>query len=292
MDQIGLLLSYFREPDAALTALRTLGRKGFRRRILLQDTPDGRITRRDPSTPILKILILASGIITSAISVTLSLTGILPQLLSLVTWNCVLFSIIGFGIGAVIGWLASAKLVPSVSKSVREQQSSWLRSKESLLILQAPLQSLSSAVQTLRDSIETEISIFAIHPQRNFPEAPDLRKLTALPLPQIRAHAARLAKEHHVDIRGGPSRLLLDQLETARQTIHAICGDLTEAVRLEQSMGPVAEWILDNEYLIESHGRDVQINLPKSFYRELPSLTVDPDRTYPRVYSLAKELVA
>jgi len=111
-------------------------------------------------------------------------------------------------------------------------------------------------------------------------------------LPQIRAHAARLSKEHHVDIRGGPSRLLLDQLEIARQTIHTICGDLTEAVRLEQSMSPVAEWILDNEYLIESHGRDVQINLPKSFYRELPSLTVDPDRTYPRVYSLAKELVA
>ncbi|HUS83545.1 MAG TPA: hypothetical protein VMX56_00250, partial [Anaerolineales bacterium] len=292
MDQIGLLLSYFREPNAAQKALRTLGRKGFRRRILLQGTLEGRITRRDPNTRIRNILILVSGIITSAAGVTLVLTGILPQLLSQAIWNCVAFSIIGFGVGALIGWLASARLVPSVSKSVSEQQSSWLRSKESLLILQAPLRSLSTAIQTLRDSIETEISIFALHPQRNFPESPELHKLTALPLPQIRAHAARLSKEHHVDIRGGSSRLLLDHLETARQTIHAICGDLTEAVRLEQSLGPVAEWILDNEYLIESHGRDVQINLPKSFYRELPSLTVDPDRTYPRVYSLAKELVA
>ncbi|MGB2897357.1 MAG: hypothetical protein WBB65_14485, partial [Anaerolineales bacterium] len=292
MNQIGLLLSYFREPDAAQNAVRTLGRKGFRRRILLQGIPEGRITRRDPNTRIRNIIIVVSGIITSAASVTLMLADILPQLLSQVTWNCVSFSIIGFGVGALIGWLASARLVPSVSKSVSEQQSSWLRSKESLLILQAPLRSLSTAVQILRDSIETEISIFALHPQRNFPKPPDLHKLTALPLPQIRAHAARLSKEHHVDIRGGPSRLLLDQLETARQTIHTICGDLTEAVRLEQSMSPVAEWILDNEYLIESHGRDVQINLPKSFYRELPSLTVDPDRTYPRVYSLAKELVA
>ena len=56
-------------------------------------------------------------------------------------------------------------------------------------------------------------------------------------------------------------------------------------------MSPVAEWILDNEYLIETHGRDVKLNLPKTFYRELPILTVEPDRNLPRVYNLAKELV-
>ncbi|MCK4961071.1 MAG: hypothetical protein KAS19_01245, partial [Anaerolineales bacterium] len=292
MDQIGLLLSYFREPDAAQTALRTLGWKGFRRRILLQSSPEGRITRLEPNKYHGNILILTSGIITSAASLALSSKGFLPQLLTPTIWNVVIFGMIGFGFGAVLGGFTSARLFPVVSKSVIEQQARWLRGEESLLILQAPMRSLSGAVRTLRDSIETEISIFALHPQREFPEPPDLRDLTAMPLPQMMAHGSRLAKEHQVDYRGGSSRVLLDQLENARQTIHAICSDLTESVRLEQSLSPIAEWILDNEYLIESHGRDVQINLPKSFYRELPTLTADPDRNFPRVYGLAKELVA
>jgi len=291
MSQKGLLLSYFREPEAAQSALRVLGRNGFRRRVLLQSTPEGRISRRDPSRRIRNTLILAGGFIVSTAGVTLSILGILPSLTSSTTWNHMVITVVGLVFGAGMGAFSSAVLFPVVSKVVIARYENWLRSEESLLILQAPLLSLTSAVQTLRDSIESEISIFALHPQRDFPEAPDLRKLTALPLPQIQAHAARLSKEHHIDLKGGSSRVLLDQLENARQTIHAICGDLIEAVRLEQSMSPVAEWILDNEYLIESHGRGVQINLPKSFYRELPTLTVDPDRNFPRVYSLAKELV-
>ncbi len=291
MDQIGLLLSYFREPEAALTALRLLGRKGFRRRILLQRTSEDQILKRDPSRRIRNTIILVGGFILSTGSVTLSMIGYFSRLITPATLNHLLITVIGFGLGAVIGAILSAQLFPVVSSDVIDRHLNWLRSEESLLILQAPLGSLTSAVQILRDSIVSEISISAVHPQRNFPPAPDLPKLTALPLPQIRAHAARLSKEHHIDLKGGPSRVLLDQLEHARQTIHAICGDLTESVRLEQSMGPIAEWILDNEYLIESHGRDVLINLPKSFYRELPTLTVDPDRGTPRVYSLAKELV-
>jgi cyclic beta-1,2-glucan synthetase len=232
------------------------------------------------------------GFIISTASVTLSIIGILPKLTSLTIWNHFAITIIGFGFGAVIGAFTSARLFPVVSRGVIERQASWLRGEESLLILQAPIRSLSRAVITLRDLIETEISIFALHPQREFPEPPELRDLAAMTLLQIKTHASRLAQEHQVDFQGGSSRVLLEQLENSRQTIHTICSDLTESVRLEQSMSPVAEWILDNEYLIESHVKDVQLNLPKSFYRELPTLTVDPDRYYPRVYSLAKELVA
>jgi cyclic beta-1,2-glucan synthetase len=292
MNHIGLLMSYFREPEAAQSAQRMLGRKGFRRGILLHRTPEGHVSLHDPSIRKRIFLTLIIGGCTSAAGVGLSFIGTFPQILPLATLNRVLFGFIGLGLGVLIGRFASTWLFPSISRSERERQASWLRAGESLLLLQAPIRSLTGAVRFLRDSIETEVSIFALHPQRVFPEPPVLRDLTALPIPQIQVHASRLAKEHHVDVQGGASRALLTQLDDARQTIHTICGDLTEAVRLEQSLSPVAEWILDNEYLIESHGRDVQINLPKSFYHELPTLTVDPDRSYPRVYSLAKELVA
>ena len=109
-------------------------------------------------------------------------------------------TILSFGLGAGLGTLIAAIFFPAVSKNIVEQHENWLRTEESLLILQAPLLSLTSAVQILRDSIETEISIFALHPPREFPEAPVLEKLSALPLPQIRAHAVQLSKEHQVDL--------------------------------------------------------------------------------------------
>ena len=291
MNKNGLLLNYFREPEAAQEALQTLDRKGFRRRILLQAMPEGHITRRDPSRRIRNTLILAGGFILSTTSVTLAVIGLIPRITTPTVISHFLITFIGFGFGAGVGALISAQLFPVVSRDVINRQENWLSTEESLLILQAPMRSLSRAVRTLRDKLETDISIFALHPRREFPEPPILRELTALPLPQIESHASRLAREHQVDFHGESSRALLNQLENARLTIHAICSDLTESVRLEQNMSPVAEWILDNEYLIESHGRDVEINLPKSFFRELPTLSVDPDRNYPRVYSLAKELV-
>ena len=292
MDQIGLLLSYFREPEAAQEALRTLDRVGFRRRVLLQTTPEGQYTWRDPSRRFRNTLILVGGFVISTISVTLAMIGLIPRLTTPTVLSHLLITLIGFALGAGIGAISSARFFPVVSRDVIKRQEKWLSSEESLLILQGPMRSLSRAVRTLRDSLETEISIFALHPGREFPEPPDLRDLTAMPLPQIMAHASRLAQEHQVDFQGGSSRILLDQLESARQTIHVICSDLTESVRLEQSINPITEWILDNEYLIESHGLDVQLNLPKKFYLELPTLSVDPDRNYPRVFSLAKELVA
>ena len=265
MNQNGLLLGYFREYEAAQSALRILGRNGFRRRILLQSSPEGKISRRDPGRRIWIALTITSGFIISIAGVMLSIFGNYFLFTSSPTWNHLITTILSFGLGAGLGTLIAAIFFPAVSKTVVEQHENWLRTEESLLILQAPLLSLTSAVQILRDSIETEISIFALHPSREFPEAPVLQKLSALPLPQIRAHAVQLSKEHQVDLKGNPNQVLLHQLDNARQTIHEICGDLIEAVRLEQNMSPVAEWILDNEYLIETHGRDVQLNLPKIF---------------------------
>ncbi|MBN1263929.1 MAG: hypothetical protein JXA25_00445 [Anaerolineales bacterium] len=291
MEKQGTLLGYFRKLKAAQNALSTLGRKGFRRRILLQRTSEGRVIWHDPNIRIRVILTLSIAGITSAACVSLPIISSLPMILSRASWNSVVFGILGFGLGTIAGWLASIRLFPSVTRSLCEQQASWLRGEESLLLIQTPVRSLPGAFQILRDSIDTEISIFALHPLREFPETPELGDLTGVPLLQIQAHAARLVKEHHVDLKGGSSRVLLTQLRDARQTIHAICSDLTASAQIEQSLNPVAEWILDNEYLIESHGRDVQINLPKSFYRQLSVLTDDRDQSYPRVYSLAKELV-
>ena len=56
-------------------------------------------------------------------------------------------------------------------------------------------------------------------------------------------------------------------------------------------MPPTAEWLLDNEYIIESNARDVRLNLPRRFYQELPILVTEPYKGLPRIYSLAQTLV-
>ena len=292
MNKFGVLFSFFSDPKDAQTALGSLNKNGFRRRVLLQVSADGKITQRDPSRRIRNTFVLAGGFIFSTVGVTLSFIGVFPALTPLTAWDHLLIFLIGLTLGAGCGFMISAQLFPVVSRNIIERQLKWLNNEESLLIFQAPIRFLSRAVRKLRESPESEISIFGLHPQQDFPEPPVLRDLVTLPLEQFRTHALRLAREHQVDFQGGSNSALLDQLVKSRQTIHDICSGLTESARLEQSLNPVAEWILDNEYLIESHGRDVELNLPKAFYRELPTLTQDPDRLYPRVYSLAKEIVS
>ena len=46
------------------------------------------------------------------------------------------------------------------------------------------------------------------------------------------------------------------------------------------------------EYIFESNARDVRLNLPGRFYRQLPALADGPCRGLPRIYGLARELVS
>ena len=169
----------------------------------------------------------------------------------------------------------------------------WLMSEETVLILQAPIETLRFPVAVLRESGEIPPAVFVLHPKRENPIG-DVRS-PGVPLSpaQIQEHAQRLAMDHA----GGPKaaaecRAAHDGLEKARQWIHQACSDLSEASRLEQGAPPTAEWILDNEYVIESNARDVQLNLPRRYYQELPALANEPYRGLPRIYGLAKELVS
>ena len=78
----------------------------------------------------------------------------------------------------------------------------------------------------------------------------------------------------------------------SRAWIHLACLDLSEASRLGQSTSPSAEWLLDNEYIIDSNTREALMNLPRRYYRELPALTNEPHRGFPRIDGLARELVS
>jgi cyclic beta-1,2-glucan synthetase len=53
-----------------------------------------------------------------------------------------------------------------------------------------------------------------------------------------------------------------------------------------------AEWLLDNYYIITDQIREIRVDLPRRYYAELPKLTNGPLAGYPRIYALARALVA
>jgi cyclic beta-1,2-glucan synthetase len=55
---------------------------------------------------------------------------------------------------------------------------------------------------------------------------------------------------------------------------------------------PAAQWLLDNNYLVEETSFQVKRDLPRKFYRELPTMTLADGTTVPRALALAWAYVA
>ena len=159
------------------------------------------------------------------------------------------------------------------------------------MILQAPMALLPGPVALLRESGDIPPALFVMYPQRE--QRPDLRgpEIKLSPA-QIQAHAQRHAREEQLTPRPPPRGELLKRLKQSRSSIRQVCADLSAASRLEQKATPVADWILDNEYILEGNVRDVLLNLPHGYYRQLPTLASDPYRGLPCIYGLAKNLVS
>ena len=290
--EAGTITGYFVKRDVARRALRELGRRGFRRTALVHKTIDGRIHTRDPF-----LLRCALGATLAAI-----LIGGLAGFASLVFhWSGLILSgtpsnlisiLAGGSLGALFGrvWIRRSKY--GIDRRLLESHARWLTAEETVLILQAPIKTLLLPVTVLRESSEIPPVVFVLHPKRESLIEDVMSPGVPLSPVQVQEHAKRLAMDHQVDPEPHRNTKLLERLERARQWFRMVCSDLSEAIRLEQSATPIAEWILDNEYIIEGNARDIQLNLPRRYYQELPVLANKPYRDLPRIYGLAKELVS
>ncbi len=290
--EAGILIGYFAKRDEARGALRELQRRGFRRAALVSKTADGDVRTWDPflwrrafgAT----LAFILFGVLAGVASIGLHW----PEPILSGSLSALIPTLVGGFIGTLFAgvWIRRSKY--GVERRLLEDHARWLVSEETVLILQAPIETLRFPVAVLRESGEIPPAVFVLHPKRENPIG-DVRS-PGVPLSpaQIQEHAQRLAMDHQVDPNPQRNTELLERLEKARQWVHQVCSDLSEASRLEQSVPPTAEWLLDNEYIIESNARDVQMNLPRRFYQELPALANEPYRGLPRIYGLAKELVS
>jgi cyclic beta-1,2-glucan synthetase len=105
-------------------------------------------------------------------------------------------------------------------------------------------------------------------------------------------HARSLARAQTVRPhrqRGSP---LLDRLAANEASLVDSYRSICAAVDEKAAITPAAEWLIDNFYLVERQIREVRLDLPPAYYRQLPSLADGPFDGLPRVFGLVWAFVA
>ena len=285
----GILIGYFGKPEEARKAYRQLRGKRYRRAAWVSKDAVGDVSIWDPfqwRRGIGAGLAFAfCGALASVVSTRLEWYG--PAV-----WGAAPLPVL---VGGLLGGLLCAACIRrstfGVERAIIGHHARWLASGESVLILQAPIEALRTPVAVLLTNGEIQPAVFLQYPEREDPHGEDRSLGTPMAPAQLQEQARRLATNHRLALGPPQNNELLKRIERGRRWVHEACLDLTVATRLEQNLSPVAEWLLDNEYLLEGNAQKILLNLPRRYYRQLPALTSEPDRGLPRIYSLARALV-
>ena len=109
---------------------------------------------------------------------------------------------------------------------------------------------------------------------------------------RLEQHARSLAAAQHVTLQpqAVPSlhRRLQDNAEELLAAYRASAAELATGSPVE----PAADWLLDNYHVVEEQIREIRVDLPAGYYRQLPKLAQGPFAGYPRVFGIAWAFVA
>ncbi len=249
----GTLIAYFIKRDEARKAFWILLRRGYRRAALIIRHADGGVRIWDPfpwrRSFWAALAFILFGALAAVASLSLQWQGLFPG----GPGSALLLILAGGFIGILFSltWVRRSRF--GVERELLEDHARWLDAGETVLILQAPIETLAIPMAVLQKSGEIPPMIFVLHPKRESRARGDWSPGTPLNPAQLQEHARRLATDHRVDPKPLRNIRLLKRLERGREWIQQVCLDLSEASRLEQSVSPTTEWLLDNEYILESN---------------------------------------
>ncbi|MGZ8943062.1 MAG: hypothetical protein ACXW00_09870, partial [Methylobacter sp.] len=103
---------------------------------------------------------------------------------------------------------------------------------------------------------------------------------------RLEQHAVSLAQAQKISSRKEGPKLIPRVRENCQVLLEAYKA-ASKAVREHHAITPAAEWLLDNFHVIEEQVSDIHVDLPESYYRELPKLAEGVLVGYPRVYGIA-----
>ncbi len=108
----------------------------------------------------------------------------------------------------------------------------------------------------------------------------------------LQRHAESLATTHRVSELGHGARPLGARLRKNETTLLAAYRRIAKAVTEGRPITPAAEWLVDNYHLVEGQIREIRLDLPPGYYRQLPKLIDGPLKGLPRVFELAWTFIA
>jgi len=109
---------------------------------------------------------------------------------------------------------------------------------------------------------------------------------------RMEEHARSLARAQAVKPYRPPGSPLLDRLAANEASLIDSYRSICTAVDDKAAITPAAEWLIDNFYLVERQIREVRLDLPPAYYRQLPKLADGPFAGLPRVFGLVWAFVA
>ncbi len=105
-------------------------------------------------------------------------------------------------------------------------------------------------------------------------------------------HARSLAEAQIVTDDPAAGVPLYPRLRENEKILRETFRYLTLEAEKKKRINPAGEWLIDSFYVVEEQLRDIRRYLPHDFYNELPKLSKDFLKGYPRVYGLAWAYVA
>ena len=109
---------------------------------------------------------------------------------------------------------------------------------------------------------------------------------------RLEQHAESLAAAQHALSKPTSDHRLERRLRDNDRALRAAYHETILAVREERTITPAADWLVDNFHVIEEQVREIRIDLPPGYHRQLPKLIDGPLAGHPRVLGLAWAFVA
>lgn len=109
---------------------------------------------------------------------------------------------------------------------------------------------------------------------------------------RLEEFAAYLALELKISNDPKIHQSLLPRMRDNGKKLLASYRALSEAIHKKEPLPPAAEWLTDNFHIVEAQLREIQEDLPPSFYKELPRISLGELTGYPRIYAISLALTA
>ena len=109
---------------------------------------------------------------------------------------------------------------------------------------------------------------------------------------RLEEHARALARAQPVSVMRGQSRSLMERVHDNNRLLTEANRTLLTAHGNGEQATPAAQWMIDNFHVVRVQTKEILVDLPPGYYRQLPKVATGPLAGYPRVFGISWDYVA